>query len=86
MIDMRTRLAVKCLRDLRYPLANIRRALPKLTGTSQTEISKHTGLSRATVGHHLEGIRRNPAAQKKISDIFKVPVKELFKNDGSPKK
>lgn len=70
--------AVKTLKKLGYPLINIRKALPKLTGISQPQMAKMVNTSRPSITLTINGERTSTAMQTKIADIWQVPVDQLF--------
>jgi transcriptional regulator with XRE-family HTH domain len=73
--------AVDYLRELSFPLLNIRTAMPKLTGITQPKVAKLVGLSRVTIAHYLTGRLRDPEAQRKIADTYGVSRESFFTNE-----
>lgn len=80
IISFNNRVAVKSLKALGYPLANIRKALHKLIGIGQPEIAKKLKKSRQCITHTVSGLDKNPEVQEGIADVFEVPVQELFED------
>ena len=76
--DIRHRLALRALKNLNYPMKNVRRALRELTGTSQTEIARRIGAPVQTVASNISGFRANAKIQAAIARAWHVPKKELF--------
>ncbi len=73
-----THVAVIQLKLLGYPLPNIRKALSKLTGITHADIAKQTGCKRVVITQTLGTRLNNPKVQAAISNIYGVPVDELF--------
>jgi DNA-binding XRE family transcriptional regulator len=73
--------AIHCLRELGYPMANIRKALHKLTGISQPDMARALDVSRLCITTHIGGTRSNPDIQEKIAALWGVPPEELFGQD-----
>lgn len=71
-------LAVLQLKILGYPMKNIRKALPKLTGIEHKDVAKIAGVARETITQYLGGKGNNPKVKTCIAEIYKVPVEELF--------
>jgi len=84
-MSAQNRLAVEELKSLGFPIVNIRRAMPKLTGTSQQRVADKIGLSRVSIGKYLDGRRNKEAVKVKIAEYWDVPVKELFPDCDSKK-
>ena len=76
-------IALYKLKELGYPLMNIRKAFHKLTGIGQPELAKMLGESRQNITLHIGGIRTKRAIQEGIAEIYHVPVEEFF--DGAQK-
>lgn len=74
-------MAVLQLRLLGYPMANIRRALHKLTGLGHHDLAKRAGVSRVTITNTMTGHQKSPRVQQQIADIFEVPLDVLFGAD-----
>ena len=72
--------AVMQLRSLGFPIRQIRLALAKLNGRTHGRMASEIGVSRMSVGHHLNGERRNPDVQQAISHILQVPANVLFED------
>lgn len=72
--------AVEALKDLGYPLINIRKAMHKLTGVSQPDMARLLGKSRQNITMTINGDRSNPELQRGIADIWAVPVDSLFED------
>ena len=68
------------LKNMGYPLANIRRAMCKLTGMSHPQIAQNAGCPRIAITHTIIGLRSTPDLQEKIAKAFDVPASEMFKN------
>jgi len=60
--------AVCCLRDLGFPLNNIRKALHKLIGLTPADMARRLKVLHPCITPHIEGIRRNAA-------ILSIPAK-----------
>lgn len=73
-------MAVIQLKLLGYPLVNIRKALHKLTGITQPEMSRKIGTSRQNITLNIDSSRGNPKIQARIAEIWNVPAEELFEN------
>jgi len=73
--------AVVELKSLGFPLTNIRKALPKLTGIHQKAIAEEIGTTAKNVTAHLNDHRHNALIQKKLSKFYRVPTEELFENE-----
>jgi len=73
--------AIPFLKHLGFPLVNIRKALPKLTGIQQQEIAIKIGTSDKNVTAHLNDHRHNAIIQKKLAEFYGVPTEELFENE-----
>ncbi len=70
--------AVKALKELGYPLNNIRKALHKLTGVSQPDMARLIGKTRQSVTLTINGDRESSKTQQQIAKIWHVPVETLF--------
>lgn len=73
--------AVTDLKNLGYPLINILRSLPTLTGITHAQISELIGTSRTNVAAHINNHRHNAIIQKKIARVWDIPPEELFENE-----
>ena len=71
-------IALYKLKELGYPLVNIRRSFHKLTGIGQPELAKLLGESRQNITLHISGARSNPVVQEGIAEIYHVPAEEFF--------
>ena len=78
MEKTRNHLAVIQLKLLGYPLKNIRKALPKLTGIKHKDVAKYAEKSRECITKYIARRGTDPAIQAKIAEIYNVPVEELF--------
>ena len=70
--------AVTYLRELGFPLLNIRRALPKLTGVTNTMVAEKLGITRAAVTHAMNSERHNPYLQQDIAAVYGVDRHMIF--------
>jgi len=71
-------LAVIQLKLLGYPLKNIRKALPKLTGIEHKDAAKFVKKSRECITKYIAGRGNNPEIKANIAEVYNVPVEELF--------
>jgi DNA-binding XRE family transcriptional regulator len=78
MEKTRNHLAVIQLKLLGYPIKNIRKALPKMTGIEHKDAARFAKVSRECITKYIAGRGNNPEIQAKIAEIYKVPVEELF--------
>lgn len=78
MSSSNNNVVIVMLKQLGYPLPNIRKSMHKLTGISQPEIARRLNVSRENITQHINGRRGNPQIQKAISDIFHVQSDEFF--------
>jgi DNA-binding XRE family transcriptional regulator len=65
----RNQMAVIYLKNLGYPIANIRKSLHKLTGISQPEMARKIGISRQSITKYIEGRRDKPAVKTKSPNV-----------------
>jgi len=72
--------AVRTLKDMGYPMSNIRKALPRLTGIQIKEVVKKIGYSRQLVTLTLQGRRDTKGPQEKIARVFDIPRELLFED------
>ena len=79
---MRQKSKVKALRLLKRDASplRVRRALYELHGCKMKELSRMTGLTRATLSAVLNGHRRNRAAQEALAALWGVPPEEVFED------
>ena len=70
--------AFRYLRDLGYPIPNIRRGLHKITGISQPDMARILGVSRQNITLHINGNHDKPYIQEGIALIWQIPRGELF--------
>lgn len=56
-MESTNREAVVSLKALGFPLANIRKALPKLIGITHPEMADKLGTSRSNITNHINGDR-----------------------------
>jgi DNA-binding transcriptional MerR regulator len=68
------------LRDMGWPLKNIRKALDELDETRLKEVAKKNGVDVQTMYATMNGHRRNPAAMAAYSRHRGIPGNELFPN------
>lgn len=61
-----------------FPVANIRQALPKLTGVSLAALADELGVSRATITNVMAYERGSVEIQRRIAAFFGVPPGEIF--------
>lgn len=73
-----TYLAVIHLKLLGYPLPNIRKALSKLTGITHADVARQAGRKRVVITQTIGTRLGNPKVQAEISNVYDVPVDELF--------
>lgn len=77
--------ALESLKNLDYPLPSIRKAMHKLTGISQPDMSKILNVSRQTITLTISGDRTNSEIQEKIAEVWQVPVNTLFEQENGKK-
>lgn len=70
--------AVIQLKKLGYDIAAIRRALLKLTGTTEPELAHNCGVTRAAVAAQIGGLRKNLRVQALIAGELEVRPEILF--------
>ena len=71
-------LAFIYLRDLGYPLKNVRISMHKLTEIGQPDMAKMLKVSRQQITLHDAGVRNNPDIQKGMAGIYGIPMEIMF--------
>lgn len=77
--ERRARAAMEGLRELGYPLYEIRMAIYKLHGIRLTDLAN--GIARPTLYSVMRGDRHTPKAQEILSDAVGLSVDEFFPAD-----
>ena len=62
--------ALACLRELGFPLNNIRKALHKLTGVTQPDMARRLNVSRPCITTRIDDTRSNTDVQKPIAAVW----------------
>lgn len=70
--------AVKCLKEIGFDLARIRKVLPALTGISHPMAAEILGVSRQSVTSTMNAARENGRMQARLARVYGVPVHEIF--------
>ncbi|KKL95713.1 hypothetical protein LCGC14_1851850 [marine sediment metagenome] len=70
--------ALISLKQIGFPLVNIRKSFPKLIGTSQPEMARRRNISRANITAYINGRGNNPAVKEAIASELDVPVDDFF--------
>jgi len=71
------RTALRKLKRLGYPLANIRKALVQLNGLKLSDISENK-VNPANISRTLSGIQNSQISKKLISSKLNLDIEELF--------
>jgi DNA-binding transcriptional ArsR family regulator len=75
---------ISALQDLGFSMAEIRPILPKLTGTTVSEIANLIGMSKPTVTRTLMGHFGHPLVIREIAKVFQTPVEVMFPEKMDP--
>ena len=70
--------ALISLKQIGFPLVDIRKSFPKLTGTSHPAMARRLGISRANVTAYINGRGHNPEVKVAIATELGVPVDDFF--------
>ena len=70
--------AIIYLKQLGFPMENIRKAMPKLIGVKQCVIARRIGISDQCLMKNLTGNTQSPEIQADIARYLDVPTRELF--------
>jgi len=71
------RAALRKLKRLGYPLANIRKALVQLNGLKLSDISENQ-VAPSNISRTLSGIQNSQTAKELISSKLNLDIEELF--------
>ena len=76
--------ALVTLKQIGFPLVQIRKSFPKLIGTSQPAMALHLSqtlsrnVSRASITAYINGRGQNPVMKEAIASELDVPVDAFF--------
>jgi len=74
------RAALNCLKELGFPLPNIRHSLIVLNGIKLKDISGD--VSTPSISYAIKGLKKNPTAIMNISQALNLEPEELFSHPG----
>ena len=80
MIKIQHTTTVQKLKELGYPLVDIRQAMPHLTGINHKDLAVILRKSRVYITLTISGQRKSPKLQQQIADVWGVPKEELFED------